>query len=498
MTKKDSFGDFVFREHRELTCYTVCALIFHFILLKIFFPHTIVIGDGHHYIRVAMNNMEISGWPMGYPKMLEWIHFFVKGDWAVGLIQYILLEGAVLYFYFTIRYLLRPGKRVSFLMLAGLLLNPYILFMSNYVLSDGPFAALTISWFTVTLWYVFKPKPVYLYLQVILIFLAYTIRYYAMVYPLISVPLILFSRVRWPAKVFGIALACLLFIGFRWYTENLFERSIGRREFSPLSGWRLAGNALIMYRHIPDRAADIAPPELQRLHQLVLQNLAVMPSQDVLPDRMLQSYFTFHPASPLSEYCNVFFGDYVTTEEIKRWTSAGRIYHDYGLFLIRRHPWAYLRYYVLQGVDWFIHPKVDITNVFPEGGVEVLAETREWFGYPSNWQPCSSGKFYSITYFPTVVTVLNVLFILSVIGFFYYGCYKTAGKNFNQLVILAAVFWVANFVFVVFTAPNLLRYALSTMIINLAFVPLLLERVCSANWASKVFAPPAATGDRMA
>src|SRR5258708_6263300 len=110
MIKKGSFKDFVFREHRELTCYIALFLIFHFILLKIFYPHTIVIGDGHHYIRVAMNNMEISGWPIGYPKLLEWIHVFAKGDWAVGVLQYILLEGAVVYFYFTVGYLLHPGK----------------------------------------------------------------------------------------------------------------------------------------------------------------------------------------------------------------------------------------------------------------------------------------------------------------------------------------------------------------------------------------------------
>jgi hypothetical protein len=477
MIKKGSFRDFVFREHRVFTCCTAGILILHFILLKVFYPHTIVIGDGHHYIRVAMNNMEISGWPIGYPKLLEWIHALIKDDWIVGCLQYMLLEGAVLWFYFTVRYLLCPGKWVSLIILGCLILNPYILFISNYVLSDGPFAALTVLWFTLTLWFIYRPKSVYVYLLITLIFLAYTLRYYAMCYPLITVPLILFSRVRWRVKLSGIALGCLLFLGFKWYTENLFERSIGQREFSPLSGWRLASNALIMYRHIPRREADVAPPELEPLHRLVLHDLAVMAPLDSLPDVALQNYFTFQPGSPLCRYCGVYFNDYVTTEEIKRWTSVGRLYRDYGLFLIKKHPWAYARYFIGQGIDWFILSRVDMTNVFPEGGVEILDETKKWFGYKSDWLPCSSGKLYSITYFPTVVAIFNLLLILSIAGYFFCGCHKTAGVLVNRAVILVAVNWMINFLFIIFSSPALLRYSLSTMIVNIVFVPVLLERI---------------------
>lgn len=493
MSRDGSFKDFVFRQHGRLTFFSICFLILHYILLKIFFPHTIVIGDGHHYVRVAMNNLEISGWPIGYPKLLEGIHFFVKGDWAVGLLQYILLEGAVLYFYFTVRYLLQPGKWVGLVMLFFLLLNPFILFISNYVLSDGLFAAFTVLWFTTTLWYVYNPRPLYVYLMIIFFFLAYAIRYYAMFYPLISIPLILFSRMRRWVKLTGIGLAIVLVLGFRAYTINLFQRSIGQRTFSPLSGWRLAGNALIMYRHLSpeQRTLDVPPAYLQPLHKLVLHDLAVMPTPEMAPDRMLVNYFTFQAASPLSGYCRVFFGDYVTTEEIKRWTSVGQLYHDYALFLIRRHPLDYCRYFVVQGVDWYFHPKVDITNVFPEGGVPILDETKKWFGYTSGWSSNSTGKFYSITYFPTVVTILNWLLILGIGGFFFCKCHKTAGPLVNKIVILAAIFWMTDFLFIIFTTPYLLRYAISGMVFNIALAPVLLEHIYLTTRLSKTIVPKA-------
>src|ERR1700722_11580258 len=103
------FRSFVFKENRYLSLAIITLLACHYFILKMLFPHTIVIGDGHHYVRVAMNNMEISGWPIGYPTFLEWIHFVAKGDWIVGCVQYILLGGSTLYLYFTVKYLLRPG-----------------------------------------------------------------------------------------------------------------------------------------------------------------------------------------------------------------------------------------------------------------------------------------------------------------------------------------------------------------------------------------------------
>lgn len=477
MDKKYSFRDFIFREHKFLMYGIIAFLVLHFIFLKILYPHTLVVGDGHHYIRVANNNLEISGWPIGYPKFLAAVHWVVKGDWIICAMQYILMESVVVYFYFTVRFILRPGRWVSLVMMVCLLINPFILFVSNYVLSDGPFATLTVLWFTLILWYIYTPRPTYAFLSIIVLVLAYSIRYYAMFYPLITVPVILFSKARWWVRISSIALGCILLLAFRWYTQSLFEKAIGRKEFSPLSGWRLAGNALIMYRHIQHREADIPPPELQELHRIVLRELAVMAPPEMVPDRLLVNYFTFRRTSPLSQYVGVYFDDYITTPEIHKWCLAGKIFGEYGAWLIKRHPAEYIRYYVGQGIDWYIHPKVDYTYIISGGGLPLLTETRNWFETRSEWWACSSGNFYSVTYFPTIITVLNLLFVMGVIGFFYCKCYKTAGPVVNKLVMVASAYWLLAFLFIILTTPNLLRYTLSGMIFNIAFVPVLLERV---------------------
>jgi hypothetical protein len=278
-------------------------------------------------------------------------------------------------------------------------------------------------------------------------------------------------------KLSGIALGCVLFLAFIRHTENLFEKFIGRRDFSPFSGWQLAGNALIMYRHIPDREADVPPPALQGLHQLVLHDLNAMPPPDVFPDDRLQIYFTWYTVSPLMKYSHAHFDDDVPAEELKKWASVGSLYHDYGAFLIKQHPSAFLRYYVAQGLIWFVNEKVEITNTYPEGGVKITDRIKNWFGYNSNWLRCTTSHLYSIVYFATIVNIFNLLFIFGVIGFFYLRCYKAADMIINKAIILVTVYWLANFVFIVLSAPAMLRYSLSIMILDIAFVPVILERL---------------------
>jgi hypothetical protein len=433
--------------------------------------------DSHYYVEAAMNNSEVCAWPIGYSKILEWIHFFTHRDWAIVTLQYIILESAVLFFYFSIRYLISPGKWVGRIILLCLLTNPFILCISNYVLTDSLFAALTVIWFTLTLWYFYKPKPVHVYALIILIFLLFSLRYYAIFYPIITVPVILFSRIQWWVKISGLWLGCLLFFGFVRYTDNLFEKLTGQREFSPFSGWQLAGNALIMYCKVPHREADSPPVELQSLHQLVLHDLEKLPPTDEIPGKYLGFFFTWNPHSPLMKYNQLNFWGTPTVPDLRRWALAGQLYHDYGAFLIKRHPIEFARYFVGRNLCWFIQPIVDVPNVYPEGGVRIRDTEKTWFEYPSNWVRCSTSPLYSLAWFPPVVTGLNALLILGVIGFFYGHCHKSADSLLNKAIALTAIFWLLNFLFVVVTAPVMLRYALSGMIVNLAFVPMLMERI---------------------
>ncbi len=159
-------------------------------------------------------------------------------------------------------------------------------------------------------------------------------------------------------------------------------------------------------------------------------------------------------------YSHLNFWGTPTITDLQKWASVGRLYHEYGMFLIKTHPIEFAHYYIGQGIDWFANPIVDISNVYPDGGLEIRGNEMGWFGYPSNWIKYTKSKLYSFTYFPFVVTALNALYLLSIIGFIYYRCYKTVGKSFNRILFLTGAFWLSNFLFGIVSAPFVLRYAL--------------------------------------
>jgi hypothetical protein len=234
-----------------------------------------------------------------------------------------------------------------------------------------------------------------------------------------------------------------------------------------------------MYRHLPhqERAADVPPPALQSLHQLVLQDLHDIPPPEVMPDDNLQIFFTWYTVSPLIQYSHAHIDDDVPAGELKKWASVGSLYHDYGVYLIKRHPFAFVRYYIGQGLSWFVNQKVEIMNVYPQGGVAITNRIKNWFGYSSNWLPCTTSRVYSIAWFSPILNIFNLLFLVGVFGFFYLRSYRATDKIVNQAIVLAAVYWLANFLFIVISAPAMLRYSISIMIFDIAFVPVIIEQL---------------------
>ncbi len=476
-----SFRDFVFRQHRWLLWPAVVVLILQFILVKIWYPHAIFEPDSLSYMHAAVEDLGVYIWPIGYSRFLRLVHFFSTGDLAVVGTQYVLVEISILYFYFTCLYFLRPGALVKVLILNFLALNPLIVCLSNYILSDGIFVALTVIWFTVTMWFLNRPKSIHVYIMVILLFLLFTIRYYAIFYPMITVPVILFSRLGWRVKLLGLVLGCVLFAGFVLYTQGRHRRLIGQPEFSPFSGWQLAANALIMYGHVTDRAADHPAPRFQALHQVVLHQLDLLYAAGPIEDRKLRTFYMWKDPSPLRIYMSQRFANDSSTSEFIKWASVGGLYKDYGGYLIKKHPLAFALYYVTQGVDWFIVSDTDFTSTFARGGYPVNKEIKDWFGYSSTRLSCTPKRIFPIRVFPMVVLLFNLLMVINTAGFFFLKHHRCASSTIVRSVTLAGCFWGLNFLFIIVSAPMVLRYAIPIMIFDIAFGFALTEYIYRAD-----------------
>jgi len=155
--------------------------------------------------------------------------------------------------------------------------------------------------------------------------------------------------------------------------------------------------------------------------------------------------------------------------EFYKWASVGSLYGKYGTYLIKRHPFAYLRYYILQGIEWFVMPDVDFHSVFLSGGYTIDEDMKNWFGYKSKRLLCTRSKIFDLWYFKVVVLILNLLMLAGTIGFFALRQYNTVNVAFKRSICLATAYWLINFLFIVTFAPMVLRYALPVMIFDIAF-----------------------------
>jgi hypothetical protein len=82
-----------------------------------------------------------------------------------------------------------------------------------------------------------------------------------------------------------------------------------------------------------------------------------------------------------------------TVGEFYKWASMGRLYGEYRTYLVKKHPFAYMRYYVLQGIEWFAVPEADFHSVFVVGRFTIDEEMKGWLGYRSKWLSCTRSRF---------------------------------------------------------------------------------------------------------
>jgi hypothetical protein len=469
-----SFKDFVFREQRVLFWLGAGLFLLQFILLKWLYPHAMFSYDSYDYIAAAMTNADIDIRPTGYSKLLRLLHFLGHSDLVVVLFQYLLLQGSVFFFYFTLLYFMRPTKWLRWILFLAFTLNTMAPIISNYIMSDGVFTAFTVLWFTFTLWCVFRPRAIFFYVCTILLVILFLLRYYAIFYPIITLFVTLFARIGWKTKIYSVGLGCFLFLGYTWHIGNQYYKVLGRREFSPFAGWQLASNALLMYRNLPQDFQEIPPLRLQPLHRFVTHHLDSVGLLDLIPRGFLSIYF-LSDEGPLKRFMKDRYQDDHITGKFAKWASMGDLYKDYALYLIKKHPLAYARYCMTDGLEWFVQPTVEFTNLFPNGQYHIYDDARKWFHYEGLELRCTTKTIYSVWPYWYIILIMNILMFLSLAGFLFCRCYRYTSSDTNKAIGLGVGYWLLSLFFMSISAPMVVRYAIPIMILSAAFILLQLE-----------------------
>jgi 4-amino-4-deoxy-L-arabinose transferase-like glycosyltransferase len=463
-----SLTSFILRDKQnKLYLLALPMAIIEMVIFKILYPFPDFISDSYSYIATNLYHMKVNLWPIGYSIFIGILHAISPSQYLLIFCQYIILVLALLYFFYTILFLYTPNKTSTRLLFAFLFLNPLFIYLANCVLSDTLFCAISIVIFTQYLWMTYKPNLSLLIISGLLIGIAFTIRYTAIYYPIFGIIGLLITKFEWYKKIAGILLPWMLIIPFILYTQQKTKEVTGTAEFSVFGGWQIANNALYMYGDINVDNSQV-PQRAQQLDLLSKKYFKeISPSEEDLAS-VPGTYFIKVPDAILKPYLFSHTEFNSDTSQFRAWGQVSPIYNEYGKYLIKKYPIAFIRSFIWLNTKNYFFPYLEKFGNYNLEKEEVGHLVSTWFQMKdshvfkrpsSKWQQL----FYGI--FPMLFLVLNIYFIARFIQYFVINKSRPANKMVTNLFILSLAFLIINFGFSVFASPIVLRYQIVPMIL---------------------------------
>jgi len=413
------------------------VVIVQFILFKWLYPFASFMPDSRFYIEAAQNNDAIGFWPTGYSQFLRLFKAVFQSDTMLVLFQYFFLQVSLLGFVFSLFYFLHPDRIVQIILLTLSAMNPLLLITSNYISADALFTALSFIWLTQLIWLLYRSPGWLVWLHAGILLLAFMMRYNALYYPLISVTVIMLSKLRWCIRLAGMGLVIILMTGFVWHRIGQYKMLTGQRQFAAFAGWQLAANALYAYSHVPNKN-DQAPAPFADLHYLINRHLDSLNDVRLRPDSTLGVYYMWK--GPLVQYLTHVYSDTSITD-FNHYASLAPLYGAYGKYLIRQYPLAYMKYFLWPNLARYYVPPAEFLGQY-------------------NYR--QSKEYVLIAYMPVLSGMINLLFAGSMIAFWLMDEWKKH-KPLSPFLLLVLSIWLLNMVFSVLASPIVLRYQLFSL-----------------------------------
>lgn len=476
-------------ENRIIVLISILASFLLFFLFDIYYPFPNFLPDSYSYIDAARNNLNINIWPVGYSKFLRFVSVFNYTDTGLFFIQYFLLQGSILFFILTIRYLLNPGYWVIRIITILLVLNPLSLYVSNFVSSDALFATFSLVWLTTLLWLLYKPGKDLILFHGIILFIVFSIRYNSLYYPLITAMVILFKRTPWKIRASAAGLALGPVLIFICYTTLLYKQKTNIYQFTAFGGWQLASNALYMYSNISTKSTSSPPKHLAAFHKLTVKHIDSLQhlKPQLRPDQQLGFYYLWGDGAPLKEYLTERYKNDSTTSYLRRWVSMAPLYGQYGTWLIKQYPMEYIRYFIWPNLINYYAPPTEFLGMYNMGKDSVDAPAVDWFKYKTPKVKVNlKDKIIIVTsVYSILLPMINVLFFFGFIGFILIGGYSRISSLYRNALKILLLVWIANLFFSVTASPIVLRYQIFPLIYTFTFGSILLSYVIRESFSRK-------------
>lgn len=471
----ESFKAWIWKdaENRLLLKFSVLAVVISFTWLKIVYPYpNFMPPDSNSYLRAAFSNQFINLWPIGYSKFVRLVSCFTNSHFVLVSLQYLLLQASLLYFLFSVRYWLSPGKWAFRALFAVSILNPLLIHIANFVATDSLFTTLSVVWFTQLLWIACRPTKKVIAWHAVIIVLAFMVRFTALYYPFISIAAILFYPVNRNLKFSGIALILLLIGLFGGSTAYEYKKRTDTVQYSAFGGWQIGSNALYAYAHAKPIPVEKVPAKFRALHAIVnkhMESLKRVP-EVIRPDYEVAVYYLWDFKSPLRVYMNQRYPKLSDDQFFYKWAAFAPLFASYGRFLIKQYPKEYINYYLWPNFLKYYAPPAKFMSVYNMKNETVEPIVVNWFGLKNNkLHTYFKNREIKVTApFPVLFATINILFALGFLSFVMLGGYKNCTNYCKRILWITLLVWFVNMAFSVLTAPIELRYQIFPMIFTLA------------------------------
>ncbi|MEI3798235.1 MULTISPECIES: hypothetical protein [unclassified Chitinophaga] len=478
------------KENRLFLAIGVFVILLQFVVFKFFYPFAgFINGDSYIYLESAYHNFVVNTYPIGYSKFLRLISVFTHSDTAVVAFQYLLLEGSTLALVFTLFYFYSSARLTRILLFSFMIINPVYLYLANYISSDAFFLGLSLIWFTLLIWIMNKPTRGLIVVNALILFMAFTVRYNALFYPIIGGIALLLARRKVMMNLIGFGISLILIALFVQTTSKKYKEITGHKQFTPFTGWQMANNALYAYRYVDSAQRKKVPPELERLDKMVRnyfdssRDIRTHPAEALIASTV----YMWDPSSPLSQYMENQFKNDSTATALRKWSTVAPLMKEYGSFLIKSYPREFAQYYLIPNAVKYYAPPVEFLNQYSTGIDSVNETAKIWFNYKSNKISChfKNFKVNTLDFYPILTGTMNVVFVLSIISFILLQGHKQSPQLKNGLALVVSL-WVVNFGFSVFASPIALRFQLFPILVSLSFTFLLVEFLVKAAKGSSL------------
>ena len=482
-TNQQSFKDFVFnnRRNRLILYLAAAAIIIQFTIFKYLYPYASYIhGDSFSYLEAAYKNLDINTYLIGYSKFLRLFSVFNRTDYVLTAFQYLFIQCSALYLLFTIFYFYKPGRALQYVLLCFMVLNPLFLHLGNLVSSDCLFAALSLTWFSLLLWIIHRPSTRVLVLHAVVLFIAFTVRYNAMIYPLIALLAFRLSKMTFRRKLVGLGMVLILCGSFVSFTMYKYKKLTGYWQYSPFSGWQFANNAMYAYRFVDSADRKPVPKRYEALDNMIrkfydrTRNLTMNPTEKA----MASTFYMWSPGMPLMQYRDSLFkaAKDTTASELKKWASMGPLYKSYGFHIIRQYPMYFAAYFVWPNTRKYYAPPVEFLESYNSGYDAVTEQTKTWFGYNSvkvNTR-MKNPNTWVLGFYPFLSGIINLVMLF---GLLYYILLKGWQHNriFNKTLIMGGSVWLLNAAFTIGASSSALRFQSFPILLTTTFALLLVD-----------------------